>query len=130
MLDYRSMLKEICERKEYADQKEDICVALPGVCMQELREYQDRTGRPVAGNIHIGGHADFLVSIALDYSDLKGDEQYEYILWMIRNAYDLLLGSERVGSIEHFFAMAEERIKDIPEKYVTIIHRARKEFQQ
>ena len=130
MFDYRSVLKEICKRKEYDDQKEDICVALPGVCMQELREYQDRTGRPVAGNIHIGGHADFLVSIALDYSDLKGDEQYEYILWMIRNAYDLLLGSERVGSIAQFFTMAEEQIENIPDKYAAIIHRIRKDFQR
>ncbi len=128
MIDYRSILKEICGRKEYDDQQRDIGVIMPGVCMQELREYQDRIGRPVAGNIHIGARADYVVSNALDYSNFKGDEQYEYILWIIRNAYGLLLGENPITSPLQFFAVAEERIENIPGEYAEIIRRTRKEL--
>ena len=127
MIDYRSILKEICGRKEYDDQQRDIGVIMPGVCMQELREYQDRTGRKVMDTLRIGGCADHIVSNALDYSDFKGNEQYEYILWIIRNVYALLF--EQNKNPMRFFALAEQRIKDIPDAYLEAIRRTRKELR-
>ena len=77
--------------------------------------------------LRIGGCADHIVSNALDYSDFKGNELYEYILWIIRNVYALLF--EQNKNPLQFFAVAEKRIKDIPDAYLVAIRNARKELR-
>ncbi len=127
MRDLRKDLWIICEEGG-DDQRRDIGVILPGVCIQEIREYQDRTGIQVANTFPIAAWTDYIVANALDYSDFKGDKQYEYILWTIRNAYDLLLCKDHIKKPLQFFAVAEERIKNIPEEYAVAIRKARKEL--
>ena len=128
MRDFRKDLWIICEEGG-DDQRRDIGVILPGVCIQELREYQDRTGIKVANTFPIAAWTDYIVSNALDYSDFNGNKQYEYILWTIRNAYDLLLCKDHIKKTLQFFTVAEQRIKDIPDAYLEAIRRTRKQLR-
>ncbi|MCR5126855.1 MAG: hypothetical protein K6B69_02005 [Lachnospiraceae bacterium] len=137
MRDFRKDLWIICEKGDDQSQNKDersernreINVVLPGVCMQELKGYQAENPKQSINMLATTGSTDFIVSNALDYCSFKGIETYDYILWLIRNAFDLLLGENHITSPLQFFAVAEKRIKDIPDAYLVAIRNARKELR-